>query len=219
MIKLLTCLVLAALAGCSVTDGLLEAPVNADASATEERTVSAAVAGWSGRAAMASGPFDERQDFTGADDSYVLDTGDRLRVFVYGQPNLSRIYPLDQSGHIAVPLIGAVKARGLTSQRLAHVIRNRLASQYVKDPQITIDIAQYRPFYVLGEVRNAGQYPYAGGLTVRSAVAIAGGFSERADERVVQITRRTGGMTEKIDVPDEFVIQPGDTIYVYERFL
>ena len=220
MIKTLTCLALAVLvAGCSMANDMFEPPAGTQASVGEEQKMPPAVAGWSGRAETASGSSDERQGFAEPDDGYALDTGDRLRVFVYGQPNLSRIYPLDQSGHIAVPLIGAVKARGLTSQRLAQIIRNRLASQYVKDPQITVDIAQYRPFYVLGEVRNAGQYPYAGGLTVRSAVAIAGGFSERADERVVQITRRVGGMTEKIDVPDEFVVQPGDTIYVYERFL
>lgn len=215
MTRSLICLLVAALtAGCSALGGLLETPMEARAPAIEEHAVSPAVAGWAGRAEP-GGP----RGISEADDGYVLDTGDRLRIFVYGQPNLSRIYPLDQSGQISVPLIGTVKARGLTSQRLAQVIGNRLASQYVKDPQVTIDIAQHRPFYVLGEVRNAGQYPYAGGLTVRSAVAIAGGFSERAKEQVVQITRRAGGATEKFDASDEFVIQPGDTIYVYERFL
>jgi polysaccharide biosynthesis/export protein len=214
MIRSFICLLVAALTtGCSAIDGLLQSPMDAQASAIKENAVSPTVAGWTGRAEPGL------QSFSEADDGYVLDTGDRLRIFVYGQPNLSRIYPLDQSGQISVPLIGTVKARGLTSQRLAQVIRDRLASQYVKDPQITIDIAQHRPFYVLGEVRTAGQYPYAGGLTVRSAVAIAGGFSERAKEQVVQITRRSEGITEKFDVSDDFVIQPGDTIYVYERFL
>ncbi|MFM9846324.1 MAG: polysaccharide biosynthesis/export family protein [Hyphomicrobiaceae bacterium] len=215
MTRSLTCLIVAALAGCSATDGLFEAPIDPQAPAAEERSAQAAVAGWTGRAAP-----NDYQGWSEGGDSYVLDTGDRLRIFVYGQPNLSRIYPVDQAGLISVPLISLVKARGLTSQRLAHVVRDRLASQYVKDPQVTVDIAQHRPFYVLGEIRNAGQYPYAGGLTVRSAVAIAGGFSERANEQVVQITRRAGGGTaEKFDAPDDFFIQPGDTIYVYERFL
>ncbi len=215
MIRSLTCLIVAAVvAGCSSLDGLLDAPADTQAPIAEERSSPTAVAGWTGRA-----PSDDPQASADGDDRYVLDTGDRLRIFVYGQPNLSRIYPVDQSGLISVPLIGLVKARGLTSQRLAQAIRNRLAAQYVRDPEVTVDIAQHRPFYVLGEVRNAGQFPYAGGLTVRSAVAIAGGFSERANERIVQITRRAGGTTEKFDAPDEFVIQPGDTIYVYERFL
>lgn len=210
MLRPIVCLITAAVlaAGCSATDELLEAPIEALA---QERSTPTAVAGWTGRAAPS-----DRQD--SSEERYVLDTGDRLRIFVYGQPNLSRLYPVDQSGGVSVPLIGLVKARGLTSQQLAHAIRNRLATQYVRDPEVTVDIAQHRPFYVLGEVRNAGQYAYAGGLTVRSAVAIAGGFSERANEQLVQITRRTGGTTAKFDAPDEFVIQPGDTIYVYERF-
>lgn len=216
MIRPLACLIVAAVTGgCSTMDGLLEGPADSQAPAAEERSAPAtAVAGWTGRS-----PSDGFQGFADGDGGYALDTGDRLRIFVYGQPNLSRVYPVDQSGSISVPLIGLVKARGLTSQRVAHLIRDRLAAQYVKDPEITVDIVQHRPFYVLGEVRNAGQFPYAGGLTVRSAVAIAGGFSERANERVVQITRRAGGTTEKFDAPNEFVIQPGDTIYVYERFL
>lgn len=215
MLKPLVCCIAALLAtGCSAMDGALESPIEAQAVAAEVRPAPTAVAGWTGQAMPG-----ERHGLSESDDSYVLDTGDRLRIFVYGQPNLSRIYPVDQSGLIFVPLIGPVKARGLTSQRLARAIRNGLAAQYVKDPEITVDIAQHRPFYVLGEVRNSGQYPYTGGLTVRSAVAIAGGFSERANESVVQITRRAGGLTEKFDAPDEFVIQPGDTIYVYERFL
>jgi protein involved in polysaccharide export with SLBB domain len=191
MMRSFVCLLVAALTtGCSAIDGLLETPMDAQAPAVGEHSISPTVAGWTGRAEPGL------QSFSETDDGYILDTGDRLRIFVYGQPNLSRIYPLDQSGQISVPLIGTVKARGLTSQRLAQVIRNRLASQYVKE-----------------------QYPYAGGLTVRSAVAIAGGFSERAKEQVVQITRRAEGTTEKFDVSDDFVIQPGDTIYVYERFL
>ena len=215
MIRLLTCLLVAAvITGCSSMDGLLDPSSDPQAPVAEERSPTTAVAGWTARARTGDSSVSSE-----GDDRYALDTGDRLRIFVYGQPNLSRIYPVDQGGFISVPFIGLVKARGLTSQRIAHVIRNRLAAQYVKDPEITVDIAQHRPFYVLGEVRNAGQFPYAGGLTVRSAVAIAGGFSERANERIVQITRRAGGTTEKFDASDEFVIQPGDTIYVYERFL
>jgi polysaccharide export outer membrane protein len=77
---------------------------------------------------------------------------------------------------------------------------------------------QNRPFFILGEVRTAGQYPYVSGMTVKTAVAIAGGFSERANERKFQITRRINGLVEKLDVPDDYVVLPGDTIQVYERF-
>jgi polysaccharide export outer membrane protein len=149
---------------------------------------------------------------------YLLDTGDRLRIFVYGQPSLSRIYPVDHDGRISVPLIGHVTARGHTTARLEQMIKGRLGAQYVKDPHVTVDIAQNRPFFILGEVRQAGQYPFVSGMTVQAAVAIAGGYSERANERQVQITRRVGGVIEKWDVQADAMVQPGDTIYVTERW-
>jgi polysaccharide export outer membrane protein len=153
-----------------------------------------------------------------SDGPYLLDTGDRLRIFVYGQPNLSRLYVVDHEGKIAVPLIGAVRARGHTTAQLAAAIRSRLGVQYVKDPQVTVDVLQNRPFFILGEVRSAGQYPFVSGMTVQTAVAIAGGFGERADERRFEITRRVSGVIEKTIVPAEYIVQPGDTINVLERF-
>lgn len=152
------------------------------------------------------------------DGPYLLDSGDKLRIFVYGQPSLSRIYTVDHSGRISVPLIGNVTARGMTTSGLEGTIRSRLGSQYVKDPHVTVDIHQNRPFFILGEVRQAGQYPYVSGMTVQSAVAIAGGFSERANERKVQITRRINGVIEKLDVPQDYVVLPGDTLHVFERW-
>ncbi len=154
-----------------------------------------------------------------SDGPYLLDTGDKLRVFVYGQPNLSRIYTVDHGGMITVPLIGAVKARGLTTFDLEGVIRRRLGAEYVRNPQVTVDINQNRPFFILGEVRNAGQFPYVSGMTVQTAVAIAGGYSERASDRQFRITRRINGYVEQIEAPSDYVVKPGDTILVYERFL
>ena len=154
------------------------------------------------------------------DGVYLLDAGDRLRIFVYGHPNLSRLYTVDHHGMIAVPLIGEVGARGRTTPGLARAIAARLGARYVRDPQVTVDVAQSRPFFILGEVRNAGQYPYVSGITAKSAVAIAGGFADRADESRIQITRRRfDGLIEKMDVPPDYVIRPGDTLYIYERWL
>lgn len=150
---------------------------------------------------------------------YLLDTGDRLRIFVYGQPNLSRVYVVDQSGKISVPLIGNVAARGLTTDGLTRVISRKLGAEYVRDPQVTVDVQQNRPFFIFGEVRNGGQFPYVSGMTVETAVAIAGGFSERASTRSFRISRRVDGMTEVFDAPAYYVLKPGDTVFVYERFL
>jgi polysaccharide export outer membrane protein len=153
-----------------------------------------------------------------SDGPYLLDTGDRLRIFVYGQPNLSRLYIVDHEGKIAVPLIGEVPARGKTTSELQGVIRSRLGSQFVKDPQVTIDIQQNRPFFIYGEVKTGGQYPYVSGMTVETAIAIAGGYTDRASERKFRITRRINGFVEQIEAPGDYVIKPGDTVYVFERF-
>ncbi len=153
-----------------------------------------------------------------ADGPYLLDTGDRLRIFVYGQPNLSRLYMVDHEGKIAVPLIGNVLARGKTTNQLQAAIRGRLATEYVRDPQVTVDIQQNRPFFILGEVKSAGQFPYVSGMTVETAVAIAGGYTERADENKFRITRRVNGFVEQVEAPADYVLKPGDTVYVFERF-
>jgi polysaccharide biosynthesis/export protein len=174
--------------------------------------------GWGATTVLPTTIAAHADDDISAHGRYPLDTGDRLRIFVYGQPNLSRIYTVDQQGSISVPLIGTVRARGATTTGLERTIRSRLGAQFVKDPQVTVDISQNRPFFILGEVRAAGQYPYVSGLTVQSAVAVAGGYSERANERHVQITRKTDEFIEKMDVPGDYMIQPGDTIYVYERW-
>ena len=152
-----------------------------------------------------------------SDGPYLLDTGDRLRIFVYGQPNLSRIYVVDHAGTITVPLIGTVKARGLTTLDLEHTVKARLGAKYVRDPQVTVDMQQNRPFFILGEVRNAGQYPYVSGMTVETAVAIAGGYTERASNRRFRLTRRINGLVEQIEAPADYVVQAGDTVHVFER--
>ncbi len=150
------------------------------------------------------------------DEPYLLDTGDQLRVSVYGQPSLSRQYGVGHDGRIAMPLIGDVVARGKTTQELRAVIRDRLGAKYVKDPQVTVDVQQNRPFFILGEVRAAGQYPIVTGMTVETAVAIAGGYSERAG-RTFRIARRVQGTVAQVKAGGGDAVKPGDTIYAFER--
>jgi polysaccharide export outer membrane protein len=152
------------------------------------------------------------------DAPYLLDSGDRVRVFVYGQPSLSRIYTVDSGGFIALPLIGSVKARGESPYDLERAVTVQLGAKYVKDPKVSVEIATYRPFFILGEVRQAGQYSYVNGMTVQTAVAIAGGYAERASERRFTLTRRVNGVIEKMKVPRDTIVLPGDTIYVHERW-
>ena len=150
--------------------------------------------------------------------TYKLDSGDKLRIFIYAQPSLSRIYTIDSEGFISVPLIGNIQARGTSTRGLEATLKSRLGVEFVRDPHVTVDIQQYRPFFILGEIRSAGQYPYVSGLTVDAAVAIAGGYSDRANERKVQITRRINGDVEKLEVAGDAEVRPGDTISVKERW-
>ena len=149
---------------------------------------------------------------------YLLDSGDRIRLFVYGQPNLSRTYSVDDGGFISVPLIGTVRARNLTTHALERSIGDLLAADYVRDPRVSIEISQHRPFFILGEVRRAGQYPFVSAMTVQTAVAIAGGFSDRAHEKSVKLTRTVNGYRTIVEVAPLEPVYPGDTIHVRERF-
>jgi len=153
-----------------------------------------------------------------SDGPYLLDTGDQLRIFVYGQPNLSRLYTVDHKGNVMIPLIGVVRAQQRTTYQLASAIRAQLGTMYVRDPQVTVDIHQNRPFFILGEVRTPGQYPYVNGMTVETAVAIAGGYTPRARESNFRISRRVDGVVEVDRGGIDYVIRPGDTIKVTERF-
>ena len=149
---------------------------------------------------------------------YRLDSGDRLRVIVFGQDNLSRAYNVDNSGSVSLPLIGPVRARGLSTTQLALDIEAELRRKYIKDPKVSIEVEAYRPFFILGEVRRPGQYPYVNAMTVEAAVAIGEGYTERARKRMVRLTRRFGGVSSTVMVPTDYPVQPGDTIYVLERF-
>jgi polysaccharide export outer membrane protein len=154
----------------------------------------------------------------GGQQSYTVDSGDRLRVVVFGQEGITNTYMVDAGGNIGLPLIGIVPARGQTTQQLARSIAERLKQGYVRDPSVTVDVESYRPFFILGEVTNPGQYPYVPNMTAETAVAIAGGFAPRAQKGKVEISRNLPGQQFKGDVPTSFALKPGDTIVVKERW-
>ncbi len=148
---------------------------------------------------------------------YRLDSGDRVRITVFEQANLSNTYNVDQAGYIAFPLIGAVAARGHTVQELEGNIASRLKQGYLRDPDVSIEIDQYRSIFVMGEVGQPGQYSYVPGMTVQNAIAVAGGFSQRGYQGNVDITRKINGdiITGRVLISDP--VLAGDTIYVRER--
>jgi polysaccharide biosynthesis/export protein len=149
---------------------------------------------------------------------YTLDTGDKLRIVVFGQDGLSNSYVVDASGVITMPLIKVVPARGLTTQQLARAITEKLRGGFVREPHVAIEVEIYRPFFILGEVTTPGQYSYVPHMTVESAVAIAGGFTPRAYRWDIQIDRPYAGGIMRSKVPLITRVRPGDTIVVKERW-
>jgi polysaccharide export outer membrane protein len=149
---------------------------------------------------------------------YVLGSGDKVHVTVYGQANLTADYPIDQAGLISLPLIGPVQAAGVTTFELQKTIASRLRNGYLRNPDVTVSVTSYRPFFVLGEVTNSGQYPYQAGITAEKAVAVAGGFSPRARHDSVIIARRIRGHVVKFDAPITAPVMPGDVVTARERW-
>ena len=148
---------------------------------------------------------------------YRLDSGDVLRITVFEQNDLTNTYKVDKAGFIAFPLIGSVVARGRTIKRIEADIARKLADGFIRDPDVSVQVATYRPFFILGEVETGGQYTYTPGMTVLNAVAIAGGYTPRAAERDVDLTRHVNGkvIAGRVAITDP--ILPGDTIVVRER--
>jgi polysaccharide biosynthesis/export protein len=149
---------------------------------------------------------------------YTLDSGDKLRVVVYGQEGLTNAYAVDAGGNITMPLIGAVKARGLTTSQFSAAVAAKLRQGYIRDPSVAVEIESYRPFFILGEVSFPGQYPYVANMTVETAVAIAGGFSPRAYRTSVDVSRPADTGSVRRTVPVTTTVHPGDTITVGERW-
>lgn len=149
---------------------------------------------------------------------YQLDTGDVVRVTVYGDAELSRTYKVDDKGAVAFPLVGPVPVRGGTTEDAAQRLARALANGYMRNPDVAVEIDQYRPFFIQGEVKNAGQFPYVYGMTVRAAISTAGGYTETADRARAVVYRRQGSEMVKGSVDLDFPIFPGDTIVVQERW-
>jgi polysaccharide export outer membrane protein len=164
-------------------------------------------------------PGNDRPEFyaNATNEPYTVASGDRLRIIVFGQDSLSNAYSVDGVGRISMPLIGSVAVEGRSPRTIEREIAERLRKGYLLDPQVSVEVEAFRPFFVLGEVTNAGQYPFVEGMSARTAVAIAGGFSPRSYQGGVDITRVIDGEPVTGRVPLDTPLRPGDTITVPER--
>lgn len=153
-------------------------------------------------------------------EAYRLGAGDRLRITVYNEPTLSGEYAVSSVGSVAMPLIGMVDVGGHTVDELTRTLTTRISDGYMTDPKVSVEVLNYRPYYILGEVQKPGQYPYAAGMTVEQAVAAAGGFTYRANAKRVNLRRTTDPAEKSVEINKDQVVtvMPGDTIRVLEKY-
>ena len=149
---------------------------------------------------------------------YELGAGDKVKVTVFGHNDLSGRFLVGSNGNIALPLIGKVAANGLTVSELEIRIVESLKPDYLKNPRVSVEVLNYRPFYIIGEVKKPGSYAYVSGMTVVNAIALAGGYTYRARENKIYVTRATDPMSMKDPADHDTQILPGDVIEVPERF-
>jgi polysaccharide export outer membrane protein len=147
-----------------------------------------------------------------------LEAGDKLRVTVFGEDKLSGDYQVNTAGYVSLPLAGSVKVSGMTGPELERALEQKFKGTYLRSPRVTVEVLTFRPFYVLGEVQNPGEYPFRTGLNVLSAMAIAGGGTYRANTSTVMIQR--SGSTEIREYPQSpnIKVMPGDLVRVPERY-
>jgi polysaccharide export outer membrane protein len=151
----------------------------------------------------------------GIDTTYRLGPSDQVNVQVFGADDLSGIFAVTDTGTVVLPLIGAVPAVGTTTPEFERTVHERLLQgHFLNDPRVTVQVMNFRPIYVLGEVLKPGDHPYVPGLTVRAAVALAGGFTPRANTTFVVVTRRD----KDYRAPWSALLRPDDVVQVSERY-
>lgn len=150
-------------------------------------------------------------------DDYMLGTGDRIDIIVYGEPDMSMKFKVSKSGVVNFPYIGEVQITGRTPSAIEQEIEERLRGHYLINPMVTINMESFRLFYVTGEVTSPNGYEYHPALTVEQAIAMAGGFTDRADRDDINI--RQSGSKELIeDVELTHPVQPGDIVIIEQSF-
>lgn len=153
-----------------------------------------------------------------AQSQYRFGVADKVRIIVFNEPTLSGEFLVSSDGSLSLPLIGTVPVQGKTSAEVIKDITARYSDGYLRDPQISMDVLTYRPFYILGEVEKPGEYPYSNGLTVLNAVATAQGFTYRASKGKVFIKHAGETDEHKYKLAPGLLVQPGDTVRIGERY-
>ncbi|WP_417781927.1 polysaccharide biosynthesis/export family protein [Terasakiella pusilla] len=152
-----------------------------------------------------------------ANTAYTLDSGDRVKITVFEEEDLSGEFEISSEGELSLPLIGSVHAKGQTLKQVERSILEKLLDGFLKNPRVSLEVLNYRPFYILGEVNEPGSYPYVNGMTALNAVALGGGFTYRADKDDIILIRATDPDQKPTTITPETKIFPGDVVRVEER--
>ena len=148
---------------------------------------------------------------------YRLGAGDKLRILVFEEVDLSGEFMVDGTGTVAMPLIGQISAQGKTVREIETLIETALRAGYLNDPQVSVEVVNFRPYFILGEVNSPGTYPFQNGLTVTEAAATAGGFTYRANKKTIYIRRAGADSEEAVRLTTTTRVYPGDTVRIGER--
>lgn len=150
--------------------------------------------------------------------AYRLGAGDKLRVTVYNEPDLSGEFDVNDQGEIGLPLVGPVAVGGKSLSEVQATITQRYSTNYLVNPRVSVEVLNYRPFFIIGEVKNPGSYPYQSGMTVITGVALAGGYTPRADKGHILIKRASRAGSGEQTIGEDGAVLPGDILRVTERF-
>jgi protein involved in polysaccharide export with SLBB domain len=150
--------------------------------------------------------------------TYTLGAGDKLRVIVFNEENLSGEFVIDGTGYVRLPLIGQIQAAGLTVFDFEKEVTAKLNAGYLVDAKISVEVINYRPFYIIGEVNKPGEYPFVSDMNILNAVALAGGYTFRADDTYVFVRAKNATKEERVSADQNTKVNPGDIIRVAERF-
>ena len=166
---------------------------------------------------LAAPPVQETPSLTVDQASYKLGPGDRLRVITFGEKDLTGDFVVNEIGRVSLPLVGDVQAGGLTLDGFSKEVTMALGNGYLKSPRVSIEVLNYRPFYILGEIAKPGEYPFISGLTVTNAVATAGGFTYRANIHRVFVRGQRESREHPVGLTGTTLVHPGDTLRIPER--
>ena len=152
------------------------------------------------------------------DKGYTLGAGDKIRITVYNEADLSGEFEVSGQGLVSVPLLGQVQVMGKTTGEVQAILTQKYGKDYLVNPSVSIEVLNYRPFFIIGEVNRPGSYPYVNGMTVINAVALAGGYTPRANHEGIKIKHSNESTQQEQDGKEDTVVMPGDVIEIAERF-